>query len=122
VKRRFVVQRHEVAPGDVHFDFMVEAGEKLATWKFPGPLPEQGELVGERSFDHRRVYLEFEGEISGGRGRVSIVARGELEDREGDPSFERYSFTMGSRACVLEAMGGRVRLSCISTRSAGACE
>ncbi len=111
MRRRFVVQRHEVAPGDVHFDFMVEAGEKLATWKFPGPLPESGELVGERSFDHRRVYLEFEGEVSGGRGRVSIVARGELEDREGDPSSERYSFAIDSRVLVLETRGQRISLT-----------
>lgn len=112
MKRRYVVQRHEVKPGDVHFDFMVERGEKLATWRLEAPLG--GAVSGERSFDHRALYLEYEGEISGGRGFVAIVERGELEDLEGDPEAERYSFKIDGRRFVLEATGSRVTLMQIS--------
>jgi hypothetical protein len=106
VKRRYVVQRHDVKSGNAHFDFMIEkGGEKLATWRLEKPLsalPGSGVLEGERSFDHRALYLDFEGDISGGRGRVAIVERGSLEDTEGDPDAPRYGFAIGSRRFVLE--------------------
>lgn len=109
MKRRFVVQRHDVKPGETHFDFMVERGETLVTWKLPAP-PADG-LEGERSFDHRAIYLDYEGEISGGRGRVTIVERGEVEDRDGDPDAERYVFVAGERTFELTQAGAaRVRL------------
>jgi hypothetical protein len=115
VGRRFVVQRHEVKPGDVHFDFMVESGDKLATFRLdagpgsPPPLragaPGGGASVGTRSFDHRLLYLEYEGEISGGRGTVAIVERGVLDDVHGDPSAERYVFRIGERLYELAGAG-----------------
>ncbi len=95
MKRRFVVQRHEVSQAEVHFDLMIERGpaELLATFRLASPLPQRaGESVpGERSFDHRRAYLEFEGPISGNRGTVRIVARGELEDLAGGPDQPHWS-------------------------------
>ena len=102
MRRRFVVSRHDVKPGDVHFDFMVERGDKLATWRLEGPL---GPARGARSFDHRLVYLDYEGEISGGRGRVSIVERGDLEDVEGDPDAARWVFAIGERRYELAGAG-----------------
>jgi hypothetical protein len=110
MKRRYVVQRHSVPDGSVHYDFMVERGDKLATWKLDSPLPCPGTVPGERTFDHRAIYLEFEGEISGGRGRVSIVEKGELVDREGDPDAPRYIFGIGDRSFELVATGERVRI------------
>jgi hypothetical protein len=115
VKRRFVVQRHDVREGEVHWDLMVERspGDMLATWKLAGPLPSaKGESVpGERSFDHRAAYLEHEGEISGGRGRVAIVARGEAEDLEGVPTSERWVVRLGEGRFLVERSGETVRVT-----------
>ncbi|MCW8140697.1 MAG: hypothetical protein KIT58_17495, partial [Planctomycetota bacterium] len=67
--RRFVVQEHTVAPGDVHYDLMIEDGAALVTFQLPAPPA--GEAVrGRRSFDHRPRYLDYEGPISAGRGHV----------------------------------------------------
>ena len=68
---RFVVLRHSARDG-VHWDLMLDRGPTLATWRLlraphatdPNPIPAQP--IG----DHRRDYLDFEGPLSGDRGRV----------------------------------------------------
>lgn len=77
--KRFVVLRHQDADG-VHFDLMLEIGadSPLATWKFID-APEtavNGPLTGRRIGDHRRIYLDYEGPISGNRGHVTRHDRG----------------------------------------------
>jgi hypothetical protein len=65
---RFVILEHDHP--ERHWDFMVEAGEVLRTWRLlVVPLPGQT-VAAETSFDHRRLYLDHEGSISGGRGSV----------------------------------------------------
>ncbi len=87
-RRRFAVQRHTTGEGAVHFDLMIEEGEVLVTLQLAEP-PEEA-ASGRRSFDHRLRYLEYEGELTGGRGRVALWDRGELEDVEGAPRAARY--------------------------------
>lgn len=72
-----MVQAHEAPP--LHYDLMIEWGEALATWGLAQP-PERvtGPQSAELKAEHRREYLEFEGEISGGRGRCAIWDRGTL--------------------------------------------
>jgi hypothetical protein len=86
VKRRFVVQQHEVRVGDVHFDLMIEDGAALVTFQLATAPPARG----RRSFDHRPAYLDYEGPISGDRGVVRIWDRGEVEDVEGAPRDARW--------------------------------
>jgi hypothetical protein len=88
VKRRFVVQEHTTGEGDVHYDLMIEDGQVLVTFQLEAP-PAPG-VTGRRSFDHRARYLDYEGEISAGRGRVAIWDQGTASDREGHPRAERY--------------------------------
>jgi hypothetical protein len=65
---RYVILEHDHP--ELHWDLMLEAGEILRTWRLAAP-PQPGEAVAaEASFDHRPVYLDYEGPISGGRGRV----------------------------------------------------
>ena len=80
---RYVVLRHEGGVGPAHFDVMIERepGGKLRTWRagsWPIGNGDNLEVIG----DHRREYLEFEGEISGGRGFVKRVAEGVCEVAE----------------------------------------
>jgi hypothetical protein len=66
---RFVVLRHDHPA--LHWDLMLEAGEVLRTWRLSAPLsPEGGAVEAAPSFDHRRMYLDYEGPVSGDRGSV----------------------------------------------------
>lgn len=69
--------RHEDREG-VHYDLMIDTGESLTTWKCPKP-PESARdspLDCRRIGDHRRLYLDYEGPISGDRGEVRRHDRG----------------------------------------------
>jgi hypothetical protein len=66
---RFVVLEHRFE--GVHYDFMLESGAVLRTWKLP-QAPAAGLTMSCLSLaDHRLIYLQYEGPISGGRGEVS---------------------------------------------------
>ncbi len=77
---RFVLLRHEMPPHHSlasHWDLLFENGDLLLTFRLfqlceSAPV----ELSATRLPDHRRPYLEYEGEVSGGRGTVSQVATG----------------------------------------------
>ena len=79
---RFVVLLHETPPAyprTTHFDLMLERGDVLWTWALER-LPEAGQAVmAERLPDHRPMYLDYEGEVAGSRGRVSRLEAGEFE-------------------------------------------
>ncbi len=84
-----MVQRHTPpAPDPVHYDLMIEEGGALVTVQLA--TPPDGSAEGTRSFDHRLVYLEYEGELTRGRGRVAIWDRGELDDVTGGPRDATY--------------------------------
>jgi hypothetical protein len=61
-----------------HYDLLLETAGVLLTWRLPH-LPTPAEpLAGERSGDHRLLYLDYEGPVSGGRGSVTRCDGGEL--------------------------------------------
>jgi hypothetical protein len=65
---RYVILEHDWP--EQHWDFMLEAGSVLETWRLPA-TPTQGvTILAEKSFDHRLMYLDYEGPISDGRGSV----------------------------------------------------
>lgn len=66
---RFVVLWHDCL--DAHWDFLVEAGDVLRAWRLRrGPLID-ADVPADFSFDHRLLYLDYEGPISGSRGSVT---------------------------------------------------
>jgi hypothetical protein len=71
---RFVLLEH--AWNGVHWDFMLETGEVLRTWAIDAPIVAGRELPARALGDHRKLYLEYEGQISGNRGRVRRVDAG----------------------------------------------
>jgi hypothetical protein len=82
---RFVILAHTVN-GLTHFDLMLEiAGqEKLRTYQLARwPLAVAETCAAPRIGDHRRAYLDYEGEVSGGRGTVTRVASGTWRDERG---------------------------------------
>lgn len=84
LSQRCVLLSHTLADGSHHYDWMLERagvdgaqeGGRLVTFRVHVLVHECGAFDAERIGDHRREYLEYEGEISRGRGRVVRVARG----------------------------------------------
>lgn len=74
---RYVIQRH--ARGQhVHWDFMLESGNVLRTWRVALP-PEQlvHEAVQARQIaDHPVRFLTYEGPVNQGKGTVAIADSG----------------------------------------------
>ncbi len=65
---RFVILEHNYP--FMHWDLMLEAGDVLRTWRLATP-PQPGMVASATAtFDHRRLYLDYEGPISGNRGQV----------------------------------------------------
>jgi hypothetical protein len=77
---RFVILEHDHPHR--HWDFMLEAGDVLRTWRLAGPPEGVMRVDAEALGDHRRAYLEYEGPVSGGRGTVQRWDFGTFEWRE----------------------------------------
>lgn len=74
---RFVVLAHDwPAP---HFDLLIEAGGVLKAWRLAAEPAPGATVPAEPNADHRLLYLDYEGPVSGGRGTVRRVAAGPAE-------------------------------------------
>jgi hypothetical protein len=96
---RFVLLYHDCPTHGAlasHWDFMLESGDMLRTWRLMQlprlwkaahdqtvaqfrscpALAESDAIAAAQLGDHRLAYLDYEGDVSGGRGRVIRVATG----------------------------------------------
>ena len=74
---RYVILEHDWPQR--HWDFMLDMGPVLQTWKL-AEAPKPGTVIpAEKSFDHRLMYLDYEGPISGERGSVTRWDAGRYE-------------------------------------------
>ena len=100
---RYAILHHQLADGESHFDLLFETapGSSLATWRSPAwPIEHPTEVI--RIKDHRRIFLDFEGEISGGRGYVTRVAGGECEVDIGEAQRWTIRLINGAPAQTLQ--------------------
>lgn len=115
--RRYVLLRHE-CPADYrdgpHWDLMIEDGDALRTWSLlslPAAWRTPQSKTAMRKLarwpvtatelpPHRLAYLEREGEVSGGRGSVSRIARGEFTLTTDEPDRLVVQATSGELAGV----------------------
>ena len=74
---RFVILEHHHL--DVHWDFMLESDARLRTWRLENRPTAGSSITATAIPDHRLIYLDYEGEISGGRGHVVRWDSGEFE-------------------------------------------
>src|SRR5437867_1970668 len=74
---RFVILEHHHQ--GVHWDFMLESGAALRTWRLADAPVTDCTIAATPLADHRRTYLEYEGEVSGGRGHVRRWDWGQFE-------------------------------------------
>lgn len=97
---RTVVLLHDVRPGQAHLDWLLEPDDSapLITFRLdvsphagPHAAP-PGRYRCTRLPDHRRRYLDYEGDIGQGRGVVTRLAAGTLR-------FETLTHTAMAFAC-----------------------
>jgi len=87
---RFVILQHDHP--HLHWDFMLETGDVLRAWRLERePLTDQGPIAATALGDHRILYLDYEGPVSGGRGTVVRWDGGEyFEDSAGAAGDRRH--------------------------------
>ena len=91
---RFVILEHRTAPA-VHWDFMLEWGEVLRTWSLTQPPAPACKLDATSIPDHRKLFLDYEGPISRGRGTVTRWDSG------------RFTLVSGREGTIVVELAGR---------------
>ena len=105
---RFVILEHDHP--ELHWDLMLEVGSVLKTWRL-AKAPEMREeaIAAEPLGDHRLFYLNYEGPVSGARGKVT---------RWDEGSYQSLAAEAGQALHVL-LDGNRVQGSAVMERHAG---
>jgi hypothetical protein len=75
---RFTISHHTGAKEGDHFDLLLEQGDSLRTFRLKA-AEFQAPQAAVPIPDHRKLYLDYEGPISSGRGRVRVVETGTYE-------------------------------------------
>jgi hypothetical protein len=65
---RFVILDHDHPFR--HWDFLLEDGDKLRAWRLVAEPSRGVPIAAEPLPDHRPMYLDYQGPVGGGRGRV----------------------------------------------------
>jgi hypothetical protein len=108
---RFVVLEHDWPTP--HWDFLLEAGEVLRAWRLLAKPTAGVEVPAEPNFPHRRLYLDYEGPLSGDRGSVRRWGAGVfewVEDVAGRVVVDLCGGKLTGRAELREGEGGWVFL------------
>jgi len=95
-----VLLRHDLPDGSHHFDWLLaqDGDGPLLTFRLDRDISLDTEAFeAERLADHRRVYLAYEGEISGGRGSVARVVQGHCSIRSRTEDLIRLWIDLGVR-------------------------
>ncbi|MEL6796692.1 MAG: hypothetical protein AAFO89_07690 [Planctomycetota bacterium] len=81
---RTTVLKHTLPDGSWHVDWLIEVDEtprpRVPTFRL-ADRPDQLRVptfTAERLTDHRRLYLDYEGPVSGGRGHVERLSTGRV--------------------------------------------
>jgi hypothetical protein len=114
---RFVILEHDWP--EKHWDFMLEAGPVLETWKLPSAPKPGVTFPTKKSFDHRLMYLDYEGPISGGRGSVTRWDAGTYMLILGDESNRLLQLQGIRLQGMVEIKGQEDRWTCNFTDTEG---
>jgi hypothetical protein len=111
---RYAILHHQTPPGYArpsHWDFLLESGAVLKCWALPAPPASGPALAAERLPDHRMIYLDYEGPISGDRGEVRQWDAGTFQWLVDQP--DQVTVTLDG-----QRLQGTVRITCIDHSSA----
>jgi hypothetical protein len=107
---RFVILTHDHP--HLHWDFFLEEGDVLRGWRLTEePVPGKP-IAATVQADHRKLYLDYEGSVSGNRGQVTRWDSGD------------YTIEPPSRKASLRAsrVGAQLILQITGTRLRGRVE
>ena len=93
---RYVILWHHDIP-EPHYDMMFESapGSDLATWRsLVWPIESQTPLI--RLRNHRRAFLDYQGQLTGQRGRVQRIATGEFQLQIGEDGVWNIKLLSGA--------------------------
>lgn len=78
--KRVTISKHTTADTNFHFDIFWDSdADYLITYEIKEPNSIVSELTPiecKRKYNHRKIYLDYEGEVSKGRGSVEIIWKG----------------------------------------------
>jgi hypothetical protein len=103
---RFVLLDHDHPRP--HLDLMLEAEGGLWTWRLSGEPTAGVAQRAERLADHRLAYLDYEGPVSGGRGRVARRDAGAfdwVERRDSRIEVELFGEKVRGRLVLVQQLG-----------------
>ena len=83
----FVILEHDFP--HLHWDFMLDEGDALRTWRLSAQPRENQTIRAEALGMHRRLFLHYEGPLSGNRGTVRRWDAGEYDCSEESPGLVR---------------------------------
>lgn len=89
---RFTISQHTGLKEGDHFDLLLEFGEALKTWRLENTAFQFSQSAKQKK-DHRKLYLDYEGEVSGGRGTVKIWDTGTYLVDQWDERHIRVALT-----------------------------
>jgi DNA polymerase Ligase (LigD) len=93
---RFVILEHDHP--ELHWDFMLEVGSVLKTWRLAkAPEFKEEAITAQPLGDHRLFYLDYEGPVSGARGKVTRWDAGTYEPLATEAGQEFHVLLEGNR-------------------------
>lgn len=101
---RFALLEH--SRDGIHWDLMLEREGALRTWAIDAPIAAGAEQPARALPDHRLLYLEYEGEVSGGRGSVRRIDSGSYHALEWGEAAVRVRLEGAQLVGVLELRRG----------------
>ena len=114
-QRRFVILEHDHP--FLHWDFLLESNGVALTWRLLQRPNVKVWIPAEALPEHRLLYLDYEGPVSAGRGRVSRVDSGTFWPEEpystalGEWSIQLRNSVFASRA-ILRQLSDPLSLQC----------
>lgn len=107
--RRYVILQHDHPY--LHWDFLLEEQSSARTWRLLRK-PCLGEPIGAEPLPgHRLIYMDYEGPVTGNRGRVARVFSGFYEQMFSDPMTLELKLSgngPGTRIRICTLSDGRV--------------
>lgn len=108
---RFVILEHDHP--FLHWDFLLESGDILTSFRLLA-FPQCGVWIDSQPLpDHRTLYLEYEGKLSGNRGSVKRIQSGRYSMTASlDEARQQYSLIdcdLGTLAICHQSENGSVQ-------------